>query len=382
MKKVVFLIKVGTVLLNGIYSVIKLLPTKRKVTMISRQSNDPSMEFLMIKEELHNQDEKIEVVLLCKTLDNGIESTLSSKVRYCFHMVSQMIHIATSEVVILDSYCIVASILKHKKSLKIVQMWHSMGTMKKFGYTTLDTLEGSSRELAFAMKMHNNYDYVFASAEAYKDHLAKGFHCDIEKIITMPLPRLDLLKSEEYALKIRGKIYESYPELQEKPMILYCPTFRKEEEWFEEALQKLVDAIDTEKYNLVIKLHPLSKVEIKKNVVVAKEFSSFDMIFAADYVISDYSCIVYEAAVRNIPLFFYNFDMELYLDGRGLAIDYNKELPGVISADPGVIAEAINKQENENTYDMQALRRFAEKYVEPTEHVTRNIVDFIRQFIR
>lgn len=382
MKKLVILIKVGTVLLNGVYSVIKLLPTQHKVTMISRQSNDPSKEFLMIKNELEKQDEQVKVVLLCKTLDNGIQSTLSNKLRYCMHMVSQMVHIATSEVVVLDSYCIVASILRHKKNLKIIQMWHSMGSMKKFGYTSLDTTEGSSHELAYAMKMHNNYDYVFASAEAYKEHLAKGFNCDIKKIITMPLPRLDLLKSEEYALKIKKTIYESYPVLQEKPTILYCPTFRKEEEWFEKALQNLINAIDTDKFNLVIKLHPLSKVNTKENVITAKEFSSFDMIFVADYVISDYSCIVYEAAVRDIPLFFYNFDMELYLDGRGLAIDYNRELPGVISSDPVEIAEAIARQVERHTYDMEALRRFAEKYVTPTAHATKDIVAFIRQFMR
>ena len=37
------------------------------------------------------------------------------------------------------------------------------------------------------------------------------------------------------------------------------------------------------------------------------------MLFVADYVISDYSCIVYEAAVRDIPLYFYNYDMEEYI---------------------------------------------------------------------
>lgn len=371
------IIKIGTFLLNILYGFIKLFPTQRKVVMISRQSNTPSIEFEMIRDEIKRRDNKVQVVLLCRTLDGGANSSALNKVKYAFHMMDQMYHIATSKVAILDSYCIVISILNHKKSLKVIQMWHSMGTMKKFGYTSLDTEEGSRHELAYAMKMHRNYDYVFASAEAYKQHLADGFNCDIKKIITMPLPRLDLLKSAKYETDIREKIYSKYPELKDKPVILYCPTFRKNEEQFEKAVYDLVDAIETEKYHFVAKLHPLSKVILEDNVIQAKEFSSFDMLFIADYVISDYSCIVYEAAVRNIPLYFYNFDMELYTDGRGLAIDYENELPGVTSKDAKRIADSIERE----PYDMAALKEFSNKYIEPVENATQNIVDFIWKFL-
>ena len=374
----VAIIKVGSFLLNILYWFIKLLPTQQKVVMISRQSNTPSKEFEMVEAEIKRRDSNVKVVLLCRTLDGGVNSSAVNKLKYAFHMLVQMYHVATSKVVILDSYCIVVSILHHKKSLKVIQMWHSMGTMKKFGYTSLDTAEGSRHELAYAMKMHHNYDYIFASAEAYKQHLADGFNCDINKIITMPLPRLDLLKSAEYEKNIRTKIYANYPELKEKPVIMYCPTFRKDEAQFEKAVYNLVNAVDTEKYNLVVKLHPLSKVVLDEKVIQAKEFSSFDMLFVADYVISDYSCIVYEAEVRNIPLYFYNFDMELYTDGRGLAIDYENELPGLTSKDAKVIADAIENK----TYDMEELKRFSDKYVVPVENTTKNIVDFIWRFMK
>ncbi|MGN1166381.1 MAG: CDP-glycerol glycerophosphotransferase family protein [Lachnospiraceae bacterium] len=369
----IMIIKIGIMCLNVLYALIKLLPVKNKVTMISRQSNVPSKEFRMIRKEIESRNKGVEVVFLCHTLDGGVASTIADKVKYAFHMITQMIHIATSKVVVLDTYCMVVSILHHKKSLKVIQMWHSMGTMKKFGYTSLDTEEGSKSELAYAMKMHKNYDYIFASSEAYKDHLAKGFNTNIGKIITMPLPRLDLLTSSSYEKKVKKRIYEIYPNLKEKPVILYCPTFRKHEEEFESALQKLADAIDYEKYNFVVKLHPLSKATVDPQVIQAKEFDSFDMIFAADYVISDYSCIVYEAAVRRIPLYFYNFDMDLYADGRGLAIDYYGELPGVISKNAEEIVAAIE----EKKYDMESLGKFADKYVTPTEHATKNIVDFV-----
>ncbi len=367
------LIKTGTGCLNIVYMFLKLLPVRKKVTMLSRQSNIPSDEFRMVKKGINLRDKRVKVVFLCHTLEGGINSSFSDKVKYGFHMFAQMFHIATSKVVILDTYCMVVSILKHKKELKVIQMWHSMGTMKKFGYTALDTKEGSKSEIAYAMKMHNNYDYIFASADSYKDHLAKGFNCDIGKILTMPLPRLDLLNSDKYGQKVRERIYTEYPMLKEKPLILYCPTFRKEEEAFTEALKRLTEAVDYENYNFVVKLHPLSKASVEGNAVSADGFSSFEMLFAADYVISDYSCIVYEAAVRHIPLYFYNFDMELYADGRGLALDYEHEVPGVVSGEAKEIIAAIETKE----YDMDALKRFADKYVTPVRHATKDIVDFV-----
>lgn len=373
----ILVIKLFILFINILYVFFKIIPSQRKITMLSRQSNYPSKDFLMIEERIKAIDHNIKVVKLCRTLDGGINSSLLSKIKYGFHTLLQMYHIATSKVVVLDSYCIVISVLRHKKNLKIIQIWHSMGTMKKFGYAALDTEEGTKSEIAYIMKMHNNYDYVFASADSYKEHLANGFHIDKDKIITMPLPRLDLLKSQRYKEKTQSLVYKAYPMLKEKPVIMYCPTFRKNEMEFEKALERLIKCIDFDKYNFVVKLHPLSKVILKEDIIQAKEFSSFDMLFVADYVISDYSCIIYEAAVLNIPLYFYNFDMILYLKERGLAIDYYKELPGVISKNPEEIFESIE----DKPYDMNALQRFKEKYIFETENATENIAKFILNLI-
>lgn len=371
------IINIGIGVLNFIYCFMKLIPMKNKVVMLSRQSNEPSIEFCMIRDELKNRNPDLEVVFLCRTLDGGVRATKWDKFKYAFHMFEQMYHIATSRVVILDTYCMVISLLHHKKNLKIIQMWHSMGTMKKFGYTTLDTAEGSKSGLAYAMRMHQNYDYVFASSEAYKDHLAAGFRCDRDKILTMPLPRLDLLNSKEYAEDMRRRIYKAYPSLKEKPVILYCPTFRKDETDFAKYYQELEDAIDHEKYALVVKLHPLSKVKLGAGVLDAPEFSTFDMFFVADYVISDYSCVIYEAGVLDIPLYFYNFDMDLYTGIRGLAIDYENEIPGVISKDAREIVSAIEG----NVYNKEEQRKFISKYISHTDHATADIVDFVYQFL-
>ena len=146
-------IKLMEFLLNLIYLLIKIIiPVREKITFISRQGNTPSLDFQLLSEEL--TDRGICTVVLCKILDKSVAGLFS----YGFHMIKQMWHMAGSKVVILDGYCIAASMLKHKKSLTIVQSWHSMGSMKDFGYTAMGKEEGSSYKLAKAMKMHQNYD--------------------------------------------------------------------------------------------------------------------------------------------------------------------------------------------------------------------------------
>lgn len=364
-------IKLAELVMEFIYAVIKCATRTKpdKVTFISRQSDEPSLDFQLLNKELKNRG--LKTAVLCRTLKKSAFGLLS----YCFHMLRQMRHMAGSRAVILDGYCIAACMLKHKKTMTIVQIWHSMGTMKDFGYTAMGKKEGSSYKLAKAMKMHCNYDYVLISSQAYREHIAAGFDCDVNKIYTSPLPRLDLLTGIEYAEKTRHRIFEKYPQLKEKKNILYCPTFRKgDEDGLRSAVETLSRRVDKEHYNLIIKLHPLSEIRITDGAVLtAGDFTTFDMIFVSDYVISDYSCVVYEAAVRSIPLYFFCFDLDQYEDNRGLALDYEKECPGLISRDGEAILEAIESGE----YDMEYLKRFTDKYVYPTNHATKDMADFV-----
>ena len=48
-------IRAGIAVLNVIYTFIKLFPTQNKIVMLSRQSNIPSMEFRMLRDEILKQ---------------------------------------------------------------------------------------------------------------------------------------------------------------------------------------------------------------------------------------------------------------------------------------------------------------------------------------
>lgn len=344
--------KIAKPLLSLIYFFFKLFPSKNKITLISRQSNTPSIDFKLIQEYIDKNLKDWRVVVLTKT----IKKDLWHRFLYMFEVLRQMYHIATSKGVILDTYCIPISLLKHKKDLVVIQMWHAMGALKKFGYSILDKEEGSSSIMAESFNMHNGYTYVLSSSEFTKPFFAEAFNVDISKIKAIPLPRVELLNDKEYIEKRKKELEYKYPILKEKQTIAYVPTFRKDET---SRAGDIINNIDKEKYNLIVKEHPLTEKSYKTDDILDFTESSLDPLIISDYIITDYSAIVFEASLLLKPLYFYAYDLNEYIKKRDFYIDYEKEMPGLISDN---VKDIINGIEN-NNYDLNRIKEFRDKYI-------------------
>ena len=109
-------------ILNIIYIPIKLFKTKDKIVFLSRQFDEPNLDFMLLHDELLKSNPNIQIVFLCKKLKPGI----LSKVKYIGYMFVCMYHLATSKKAVVDTYVIPVSLLKHKKELEIVQIWHAL----------------------------------------------------------------------------------------------------------------------------------------------------------------------------------------------------------------------------------------------------------------
>ena len=368
-------IKIFNIVLEIAYIPLKLLPTKRKITFISRQSNKESVDIVMLKEAIKRNMPNCEVVTLMKTLDTGVVN----KILYGFHMIKQMYHIATSQMVILDSYCITISLLHHKKSLVVIQMWHALGLMKKAGYCILDKPEGRSCSLAMAMKLHKNYSVIFASSEKCRNAIGQVFGYPIDNIYTFPLPRVDLIRNAEFVEKRKNAIINKYPMLNAGKTIVYAPTYRKDERFMQQQVEKFILHFPFEEYNLICNFHPLSKIEVSdKRVIIDSTFTTMELLTVADYIISDYSSIVYEAAIMGKPIIFFAFDLDEYRMDREFFIDYEVEVPGPICRNAKELIYAVRHYQ----YDKKRIQSFAEKYVLLSrENCTDDIVSFIKKLI-
>lgn len=377
------LISGAAAVLNVIYSVLKLLPVQKKITYISRQSNTLPVDFQLVMREMKRRHPDYRQVPLIRMIGKGVRG----KISYCFHIFCQMYHIATSEMIVLDTYCIAVSLLRQRDSLIVIQMWHALGAMKKFGCSILDKEEGTKRSLAEAMRMHKNYTYVFTSSKFCAPFFAEAFHVPLEKMVVMPLPRLDLLKDRVYVENVKKRIAFRYPGLLDsgKKILVYAPTFRKEggsfeEEELKQAAERLAAGIDQERYQLVVKFHPLSDIVLKDpSVIQDREFSTIDFCQIADAVILDYSAVMFEVALLGKPMYFYTFDYDSYMRNRDVYLNFRKDIPGVITGDVEELLQAIERHASDSNRQMA----FRDQMVSPSRSgsYTVDVADFFEKVL-
>jgi len=363
----IFLMKCVVAIARAVYKLFAPVKLQDKVVILSRQSDEPSIDICLLRDECSRRN--IKNVVLTRKLRKSISGALS----YGIHMMQQMYHIASSKVVVTDGYCILVSILDKKEGQKVIQTWHALGVIKKFGYQTLDMPDGSSSAVAEVMRLHRNYDYVIAGSEATGKTYCKTFNVGEETIRYIGMPRIDYLLKEP----VPEKLYEDYPQVRNKPAVLFAPTFRRNVSL---DISAFAECFDFEKYDLIIKTHVLDNTDFswmeEKGAIVDKRYSVFDWMKVADKVITDYSGIAFEAAAVEKEIYIYLVDWEEYIDKVGLNMDFSEEaISDYVYYDERTLCEGLEQE-----YDRSKMLEFRNKYISvDTTYCTGDLVDFIEE---
>lgn len=340
--------------LNFIYFFMKLAPTDdRKVVFLSRQSNTPSDDFLMLKAELEKMKPDIKIVMFTQRVDMNLKSLLG----YAVTTLKSMRQLARARVCVLDSYWPAVSMLRHKERLAVIQMWHAMGKIKKSGYQSVGKEFGRSSMIAHELRMHRNYDVIIAGGKAFNPFYCASFGVDESVLYNVGLPRMDMLR--ENVDKCRKQFFDAYPELEGKKLVLYAPTFRKGQMLDP---KPLTDAFDSGGDRaLIIKRHPNQALELSSlgSALTCDKVSTATVLSVCDCVITDYSAITIEAAVLGKPVYFYLYDYDEYMSKNGLNVKLFDELPDCVFTQPQELCKAIDN----GHYDFDDYNKFCEKYL-------------------
>lgn len=160
-------------------------------------------------------------------------------------------------------------------------------------------------------------------------------------VLKKNLPRLAPILHPAEGL--RAEIQKKLHIPPEKKMLLYAPTFRKNNEaslyfWnYEKVLEAMARRFG-QSYVLLLRLHPnVAKLaegfRYSDHVIPASGYPDMqELITAADALITDYSSTAFDCAITRKPVFLYGPDLTDYLAReRSLAVDL-KELPFKINA--------------------------------------------------
>ncbi|HEU0256803.1 MAG TPA: CDP-glycerol glycerophosphotransferase family protein [Microbacteriaceae bacterium] len=346
------------VLLNMAYAPMRILPRRRKVVLLSREHDTVPADFTDLAAAIRRADPRVRVVTLVRMIPPGY----AAKLGYAVHMLVQLYHVATARVLIIDTYAMIASLLRHGDELTVVQVWHALGSFKKFGLSILGHAEGRDRRLAKAMRMHEGYDVVLASSAACRPALAEAFGTPEERIEVAPLPRVDRLRDPRRAAAIRQRITAAYPDLVGRRVAVFAPTFRLDGAVSVD-VGELAKALAAEGIHLVVKMHPLMSAEFGAGVDTAPGFSTQEMLQVADLFVTDYSSTLFEAAVVGVPCYFLAPDLDEYVSSRDFYLDYRHDLPGPVVRSIGGLVTAVRAGGG----TAAKARRFAERWVEVPE---------------
>ncbi|BCN29788.1 CDP-glycerol glycerophosphotransferase family protein [Anaeromicropila herbilytica] len=358
------------------YNLMKTKPIiDNRILFLSERLTNEKGNLLRIYHDLATIDDKLEYILWQK------EKTVSQMSLKELYTVAK--YIATSKVVVLDDFYPQLHALYVKKETTIIQLWHACGAFKTFGFTRMGKPGGVAQDSL----NHRSYDLVFVSGENIRGVYSETFGIPIENVKALGVPRTDVFFDKEYEGQVKEKLINRYPNLRDKKVILFAPTFRGDgnrDAYYPVQklnLNHLLESLPDD-YVIIIKNHPFVKnkfvYDLKYSNRVVDTFTSTedinDLLFVTDLLITDYSSVIFEAALRDIPMIFYTFDLEDYMENRDIYYDYSNFVPGPIVMDQEeLIREILVARENNRD-----SRQFREYFLDALDgKSTKRITDYI-----
>lgn len=349
-----------------------------QIAFMSQRSNKLTDNMMFIYDEL-SKDTDIKCVsdLTTKTFQDT-----SLKRLYTFSKLA-----AQSKVILIDEYVPALYFLNIRKETKFIQVWHACGAFKTVGYSRLGKTDAPIQ----SSKAHRNYDYSVVSSSNVRRWYAEAFGLPLRKVISLGVPRTDIFFDESYRDTVTAQIREAYPQISGKKVILFAPTFRgtiKSAAYYPFEKADLADIIDKTGDDYVILLrhhpfvsekHPFPKEYADRIIDVGDYPSVNDLLFVTDILITDYSSVVFEASLCDIPMLFYAFDMEEYISERDFYFSYTEFVPGKIVKTNEELINAINCKD----FEHEKVRPFAEKYFDIRDgRATQRVCDMLRNYLR
>lgn len=357
---------IGYLIFAGFYYIFHLLcrVQPKKVFAIMTHDASTSGNVGVMIEFLRGRKEGYTFQFIRKEDRKSVKNFGAWKQKISF-FISKPYHLATSEYVLLDNVFLPMAYLRFAKNVAVIQLWHGTGTIKRFGQ---DVNTGHLRKLE--KKANSRVTHLIVNSEDTKQEYAQSFGIEEDRVFIYGMPRTDLFFDRKIMEEKRSEFYQQYPELREKKLVLYAPTFRDQEK----DRPKL--ALDTtylsdnlpEDYVILLRLHPfvveaITQDDFGKNSKGARviSMSSYPdvntLLLVSDYLITDYSSVMFEYCLREKPIIFYAYDLEQFSDhGRGFYRNYEAYVPGPVVKSTGEILELFNKQE----FDLERIHAFVQ----------------------
>ncbi len=379
---------VSRAVFNGLYRLCSLGGRHNEVLFLSRQTNQPSNDYRAVGEALAKRG--FTPVYLCRKLSKR------TVFPYAAHALREIRHLACCKVVFIDRYDPMVSLIdfncepisnglaaaardsrlqgdvlhvEYPAQPMVIQLWHAFGAFKKFGYQSIGTREGHSHEVADAFDIHRNYSWVVCSGEGCRAAFAEAFAIPVNRVVPLNRP-------EYRDIMLRRPSAADTP-LPAEPSVLFAPTLRKSSASphpFRTLYDRRKEALAGVPIQALWSFHPLEEGLDAVGQVPA----SLD---AADYVVTDYSSIVYESYLLGKRVVFFVPDLDEYRKTPGLNADPGIRCPELTAVTEADLRDKLMRWTNDPaTYPAEQLEAFIDgAFAEAPDDPAKALADFVCQ---
>jgi CDP-glycerol glycerophosphotransferase (TagB/SpsB family) len=279
------------------------------------------------------------VVLLLEPYSYGF----TGKVRYLVRLIRGMYHLRTAGLFVVDNAYLPVHVAPHRAGTTVVQVWHAVAALKRFGLDALTPPADPERRF-----LHRHYDFVVCTAERSRGPWAAAFGTSIERVLPLGTPRTDFFADAAAMATARTHVLARHPELRDRRVVLYAPTFRGRgpDKRAAPGLDgRALRAALPADHLLVLKTHPNLATSATDtagfDLVIDPTLEINDLLTATDVLITDYSSSIFEWALLRRPLVLLVPDLEAYEAEPGLYVDYRTEMIGTQVGDTAAVAVAV-----------------------------------------
>ncbi|RFU66844.1 CDP-glycerol glycerophosphotransferase family protein [Bacillus sp. V59.32b] len=341
----------------------------QKITFASYRSDNLTGNLYYVWKEINTHYSEYECFFRLKKFD----SSFKGKLEYFFHLIVASFDMATSKYFIIDDYYFPVYVITPREGTEVIQLWHAAGAFKKFGLSTIGKEFGPSDIYLKHVKVHSNYARVYVSSTDVIPYYSEAFGMPEERIFPLGLPRTDYFFDKHEIQKAEETFYQKYPQLIDKKLILYAPTFRGRSHYqtdFESPIDfaYMKDELGSD-YALIVHLHPYMSFGLNVSQQLSdfvyhiqSDFNIEQLLVLSDILITDYSSVIFDYSLLERPIAFFSYDLEEYIRERDFYIDYQSEVPGPIFTDTVEMSKWIR----EGDFELNSVLRFKKRFFDYT----------------
>ncbi|WP_268747507.1 CDP-glycerol glycerophosphotransferase family protein [Jeotgalibacillus soli] len=277
---------------------------------------------------------------------NGIKRIKTMSLRYFYEL-------CTAKVIITNFRT--TDLYKKRKNQYYIQTWHSSLRLKQIEKDAEEALP--PHYVQMAKKDSVKCDLLLSGCQYSTEIFKRSFWYNGE-IFEHGTPRNDVLFQGDRGGK--NEVYHRLKISPEKKIVLYAPTFRKNNnlEIYDldyKNISRDLEAKFKGEWVVLVKLHPhliskSSQLIYGENVMDVTSYDDIqELLMIADVLISDYSSLMFDFAITKRPCFLYVPDVKEYISQeRKLYFDL-MELPFISAANNQELLKKIDEF-NEEEY--------------------------------